>query len=346
MKIKKSDGSFIGSFSSPSGRDEDLECDIVNFPGKTAVWSKDAYNNTITAFEIEPGTCACSGGAVVDGGNVPITDQKAGSMLVFPYYTNAGQADTRIQITNAGVDPVKVHILLLDKSCQQLDYYACITPNGSLTDKASVFDPANTGYIIALAVNDTGQPIVANRLIGNAFVNDGEYVDNYGAEAFWGGAEYVPSVVANNTKNNTANLTLKAPCEFAVEIQSPKDAVQRVIVAGLRGDVNMMSVSGAAQEGTGFAYNAQEQGGSFQKFLTGSCFSDALITNTFPRVPTTLGTIINTGNAGHMRFSIGAGVGLLMTAKNSQSRFYGIRTLHKTKTTQVTLTVPVFMPTC
>ena len=103
----------------------------------------------------------------------PPSDQKAGSMLVFPYYTNAGSADTRIRITNAGVAPVKVHILLLDKSCQQLDYYACITPNGSLTDKASVFDPANTGYIMALAVNDTGQPIIADRLIGNAFVNDG-----------------------------------------------------------------------------------------------------------------------------------------------------------------------------
>ena len=156
----------------------------------------------------------------------------------------------------------------------------------------------------------------------------------------------MPGEAANNPKTDTANLVLKAPCEFAVEIQSPKDAVQRVIVVGLRGDVNTMAVSGAAQEGTGFAYNAQEQGGSFQKFLTGSCFSDTLITNSFPRVPTTLGTIINTGNAGHLRFSIGAGVGLLMTAKNSQSRFYGIRTLHKTKTTQVTLTVPVFMPTC
>ena len=278
--------------------------------------------------------------------NVAVSDQKAGSMLVFPYYTNVGQADTRIQITNAGVDPAKVHIMLLDKSCQQLDYYACITPNGSLIDKASVFDPTNSGYIIALAVDDKGQPIIANNLIGNAFVNDGDYVGNYGAEAFWGGAEYMPTAAANNAKTDTADLVLKAPCEFSVEIQSPKDAVQRLLMVGLQGDVNMMTVSGAAQSGTGFAYNAQEQGGSFQKLLTGSCFSDAVITNTFPRVPTTLGTTINAGNAGHLRFSIGAGVGLLLTGKSSKSGLSGIRTLHKTKTTQVTLTVPVFMPTC
>lgn len=333
-------------------------------PDGTTFWSGNIFTGKIYRFNLTTGAvvssfdstpCSTLAGLAVFGelraatasdNNITISDQKAGSMLVFPYYTAANQSNTRIQITNVGVPPVKVHILLMDKSCQQLDYYTCITPNGSVIEKASNLDPDNAGYIIVLAVNDTGQPIIANRLIGNAFVNDGEYVGNYGAEAFWGGAEYVPSEVANNAKTDTANLTLKAPCEFAVEIQSPKDAVQRVIVAGLRGNVNTMSVDGTAQVGTGFVYNAQEQGGSFQKLLTGSCFSDVVITNTFPRVPTTLGTLINMGNAGHLRFSIGAGVGLLLTAQNSLSKYYGIRTLHKIKTTQVTLTVPVFMPTC
>ncbi len=293
---------------------------------------------------------AFAGDNPVDPG---ISDQKAGSILVFPYYTNVGQSDTRIQITNVGAGSAgnyaRLHILLMDKGCQQLDYYACITPNGSLVEKASTFDPTNSGYIIVLVVDPDGKPDPArNWIIGNAFVNDGDYVGNYGAEAFWGNkndSEFISSQYTDS-KIDTATLTLKVPCEFAVEIQSPADAVQRVIVAGLTGNVNTATVSGSAQVGTGFAYSYNEQGGSFQKFLTGGCFSDALITTTIPRVPKTLVGLIPSSFAGHLRFSVTAGVGLLLTSNKSKSGWSGIRTLHKTKTTTTALTVPVFMPTC
>ncbi len=66
-QVKKSDGTFIGSFASPGGRDEDLECDVVSFPGKTVIWSKDAYNDTVTAIEVEDGTCECGGGGELTG---------------------------------------------------------------------------------------------------------------------------------------------------------------------------------------------------------------------------------------------------------------------------------------
>jgi len=59
VQVKKSDGSFLDVFASPGGRDEDMECDVVSFPGKTVIWSKDAFNNTVTAIEVEPGTCEC-----------------------------------------------------------------------------------------------------------------------------------------------------------------------------------------------------------------------------------------------------------------------------------------------
>lgn len=59
VKVKKSDGSFLSSFVSPGGvRDEGLECDAVNFPGKLAIWSRDV-GDFVVAIEVEPGTCAC-----------------------------------------------------------------------------------------------------------------------------------------------------------------------------------------------------------------------------------------------------------------------------------------------
>jgi Putative Ig domain len=63
VQVDKNTGAFISTFASPGGRDEDLECDPINFGGTLALWSKDAYNNQITAIEVEPGTCACGGAA-------------------------------------------------------------------------------------------------------------------------------------------------------------------------------------------------------------------------------------------------------------------------------------------
>src|SRR5207244_2716145 len=53
-------GSFISSFSSPGGRDEDLACDNINFLPYLVIWSRDAYNNTIDAIEVGDGTCKCA----------------------------------------------------------------------------------------------------------------------------------------------------------------------------------------------------------------------------------------------------------------------------------------------
>ena len=42
---------------------EDLECDDVTSPGKNAIWSQDAYDRTLNAWEIPAGTCGIGGGA-------------------------------------------------------------------------------------------------------------------------------------------------------------------------------------------------------------------------------------------------------------------------------------------
>lgn len=45
------------------GRDEGLSCDPTTFSpiGKEVMWSRDAFNGSATAFEIQPGTCASGG---------------------------------------------------------------------------------------------------------------------------------------------------------------------------------------------------------------------------------------------------------------------------------------------
>jgi hypothetical protein len=135
--------------------------------------------------------------------NPGISDQKAGSVLVFPYYTSAAdgsfnRADTLLTISNvcngAAVNPggapnyAFLHFFFINgANCSPADTFVCLTPNGSVQLKASDYDPALTGYLIAVAVDSQGRPTQNNCFIGSAFVRDDAngVVDSYGAEAFW-----------------------------------------------------------------------------------------------------------------------------------------------------------------
>ena len=142
--------------------------------------------------------------------NVQVSDQKAGSILVFPFYGSDGtQAnDTRITITNVGPagiataintanvisNSLNVHLFWLDgSSCSQADGYICFTKFQQWVLRASDWDPVTSrGVLIAVAVDTMGYPISYNGLIGNAFVNCNvtqsgateRWLGNYGAEAF------------------------------------------------------------------------------------------------------------------------------------------------------------------
>jgi hypothetical protein len=288
--------------------------------------------------------------------NTRVSDQKAGSVLVFPYYTSTigGASDTRMTISNISsaastlANLTYVHLFLIDgTTCQQADLFLCLTPNASFSFKASEYDPGNTGYVLAVAVNNQGVPIQNNVLIGNAFVNTPQFLDNYGAESFAANSFAVATV-----SEGTATLYFDqvgydaVPKQFAVEIQSPLDALgQQVITAGMSGDLTNGQLTGAAQVGKGVVYNGNERPfGSFTRWLTGTCQANAPILTTSPRVPSGMAVIIPSGQAGTLKFSVGGAVGLLLTPRTAPWR--GIRTLHKTQTTATTLTIPIFVPVC
>lgn len=289
-----------------------------------------------------------------------VSDQKPGSLLAFPYFTSrlAEQKDTRLTLSNIGEQRVQVHVFLLDgASCAPADFFLCLTPNASFAFRASEYDPETTGYLLAVAVDSEGRPITYNGLIGNAFVRDGEYVDNYGAEAFW---RY--DLALTNISNGFALLGLNgtqydaAPVQFSVEIQSPQDAVgQKIVLAPLAGDLsgvaNLSSAlpsltTAAAQIGTGVVANEREQTASFSSFFTGGCLRTGLVTTASPRVPGGLQSLLPSGRAGSLRFRVGGGVGLLLTPRTAGNRWHGMRLLHKVATGNVILAIPVFPPVC
>lgn len=280
---------------------------------------------------------------------VGVSDQKAGSVLVFPYYTSSlsSPKETNLSLSNVGDTEAIAHLFFIDgANCNHADFFVCLTPNAKITFNASEYDPETTGWVMAVAVNRDGVPVQNNVLIGNAFVRDGMYVDNYGAESFWA---HSASVAAINGEKATLFFDGGGydaiPRELTTEIQSPLDAVgQKIVTVGMRGDLTESGLTGAGQSGIGLAYNAQERGVSYSNFLTGNCFATATITGTSPRVPGTMNGLIAKGNSGTLRFSIGGGVGLLMTPK--PAKWNGIRGLHKTKLTTSQMIIPILKPAC
>jgi hypothetical protein len=286
--------------------------------------------------------------------NVAVSDQKAGSVLAFPYYTSVGTSDTRLTISNTGNEGATVHMFFVDASCNQADQYICLTANASASFLASEYDPSNSGFLLAVAVDSYGVPTMNNALIGNAFVNDGNYVDNYGAEAFW-------AKKSSELNSDGMSATLKfdnvvydyLPNQHVAEIQSPNDSVgQRIIVAGLNGSL-ISGGTDASQAGIGVAYNDGEKPGSYSSPFSGKCVASTIITPTSPRVPGGLGSIagvnnnalIPAGRTGTLKWNTNGTVGLILTPKAGANKWSGIRTLHKTGVrTNGSLVIPVFTP--
>ncbi len=308
-------------------------------------------------------------GNVANLNQIEVSDQKPGSILVFPYYTSNAQtkADTRITLTNlmgtlsavppaAGNGSVIVHLFFLRGSdCQQSDQYVCLTKGASISIKTSEQDPEVTGYVIAVAVDANGLPISWNALIGNAFVTAGDIVGNYGAEAFANVSPVGSPAFDGNADPALFGLFLDSAVpggydrpadQFAVEIQSPNDATGQTIVhASVAGNLASGAMDVIAQSGTGLVIRGDEKQGSFVRFISGNCQSVNTITATAPRVPTGLGVFLPKGSIGTMVYNTtNPSVGLLLTPKNNA--WSGIRTLHKTRTKSSVITIPVFMPVC
>ena len=304
------------------------------------------------AFAQPNATNTTVGNASTNTNVIEVSDQKPGSVLVFPFYKHDAQnnVDTRLTITNLGKLGINVHFLFMDgATCTEFDQYVCFTPNASIEWKASQFDPQNKGYVIAYAVDNMGRLISYNGLIGNAFVRDGEYVGNYGAESF---ASPLPVGTFTNGGIGSFSSILfdgvrydQVPTAFAVDIQSPLDAVnQKIVLAGLTGAADISSLSGTRQVGTGLVYNGHEALRSFSPYFGGGCFSEKIIDATNPKVSGQLSSLIPKGEVGTIRFNVTAAVGLLMTS--NKNTFSGIRTLHKTQVGRSRVDVPQFMPDC
>ncbi len=285
------------------------------------------------------------------------SEQKTGSVLIFPYYTSNDFAtsDTLMSISNAGPTSVNVHLFFMEgRSCQQADIAVFLTPNATITLRASVEVPMETGYLIAVGVDQSGHLIANGGLTGSAFVKApagvlnaaaDEVVGNYGATAFNATASVAPA--NGQLELNFNGVVLDAmPTSFAVPVQSPNIAPgQTIVLAGMNGSLVDSNLTGATQIGVGQAYNENEVVRSFTALIRGGCHSLTLLTNSSPRIVGVNGQglsgLIAPGTVSLLKFTTAGGAGILITPKNNAG-WWGIRNLASTRTSPVKMTIPSY----
>lgn len=297
---------------------------------------------------------------------VPSSDQKAGSVLVYPIYTSSvGQnsQNSRISITNTNSSlKAYLHLYFVADNCAVSDAFLCLTPNQTTTFLASDMDPGTTGYLVAMAVDGTtGCPVNFNFLIGDEYVKFASgHAANLGAEAIpaiagaatWSSA--FCAAAANAVAVRFDGVTYaQLPTTVAVDnVASRADGNDTMLILnGFGGDLR----TGPNTLGSvfGVLYDDSEAAFSFS-ITAAACQFRTSLNNNAPRTTPRYDQVIPAGRSGWIRMwhrfgapLIGATINFNPNAAASSGAFNQGHNLHKLTTTDTgVITVPVFPPTC
>lgn len=309
--------------------------------------------------------CPPAGPGLPLAASSPMSDQKAGSVLIYNVYTssptNSNAQNTRINITNT--EPARTayaHMFFVDgASCSVADSFICLTPNQTVTFLMSDLDPGIAGYIMVVATDAQGCPANFNFLIGDEYVKFSTgHAANLGAEAVSAIAGGAP--LCNSQSSVTATLPFDGinygvlPHAVAVDnIPSPANGNDTMLILNRLGG-NLTTGAATLTSLFGLLYDDRETAYSFS-FNPGTCQFRSTLSNNFPRTAPRLGTIISAGQSGWMRLWIsggtagisGAVINFNPNAGSNSAAYNQGHNLHiLTNTSAMVYTIPIFPPNC
>lgn len=291
-----------------------------------------------------------------------ISDQKAGSVLIFPFYssniTRPSFENTRLNLTNADTSRAAyVHLFFIESGGQVADSFICLTPNHTVTLQTAEIDPGVSGFVVAVAVDrTTGCPINFNFLIGDEYVKLATgHAANLSAQAFAAlpGAQFQCDASAVTADLDFDGLMYNAaPRVLAIDsLAAPDEGNSTLLILNRIGGDLRDRISSLGQM-FGILYDDVENPHSFD--FSGSAQLRRLLTKDYPRTTPRPAEIIPAGHTGWMkvwmssdRAMIGAVINFNPGAASQVSAWNQGHNLHTlTLNTKSTFTMPVFAPHC
>ncbi|NDD63129.1 MAG: hypothetical protein EBZ36_03985 [Acidobacteria bacterium] len=281
----------------------------------------------------------------------PLAGQKPGSVLIYNLYSSGSDStrnDSRITITNTNPSLKSyVHFFFVDGSnCSVADMMVTLTPSQTMSFLASDIDPGVTGYLIAVATDINGCPVIQNDLVGESLVKLGSghqvVLSAIGVAALGlGGQTCSPN--STTTTLSFDGLSYNAlPRTLAISgLPSTANGYSTMLVVNrIGGNLG----TGAERLGSlfGLLYDDMETSQSFT--MAGNvCQLRGILGNNFPRTSPRYTSVIPTGRSGWMKFSSVDDQAITgVVIQNGQDNFAGGHNLHHlTTTNSATLTIPV-----
>jgi hypothetical protein len=288
----------------------------------------------------------------------PVSDQKAGSILMYNLYAsnsaNTAAENTKFNITNTHPRRgVLVHLFFVASDCSVRDSFLCLSQSQTATFSAADYDPDTMGYLLAVAVNHNGEPINWNYLIGDEYVKLATgHSANLGAEAIAAirrsdGAALVRDTDLSGAENITFGVDYnRLPRLLAVDnIASRADGNDTLLVVNGIADTSSLATT-MKGAGSVFAllYDDAENGYS-TSFMVG-CQLKRSMTDAFPSTAPRFTSVIPQGRSGWLKFyTTNAKAGIIGSVinKGSAAGFSGGHNLHKlTYADNIRVEIPIF----
>lgn len=295
-----------------------------------------------------------------------VSDQKAGSVLVYPFYGSSGNGvenNTRINITQTADVAIATRIFFIrtDRISPGTirNRVICLSAKGTQSHLASDVDPAITGYIVVVAVDANGCPIGANTLIGDVslkLINQPASLTAYAFSALFTG-----TLSGCGPTSTTANVDLdgiaynRSPRTVAIDkIRSPADNdATALILTRVGGNLATSSIGNLGDlSGTLFSQSGTAHPFSFS--FAQPQMAVFLQSDSFPPTTPPFGTVVPAGTIGWMKLAGDADIGLLgqvvyinpnvASQPNAFAGGHGLRTL--TLTSSARFVIPVSPPGC